>query len=311
MQVGEECKTKMRILMIREKKKILIFGKRNREKNYMFLELLERMVKLPTAKLGLAIFVIIIFACIFAPLFTPYGVNDLNIAERFQGPNKSHIMGTDELGRDIFTRILYGGRNSLGLGFAASTFSLVLAVIIGSIAGYFGGKVESSIMRFMDIWSALPQMLLAILISSALGMGFFNTVLALGIGGIPAGVRMIRGQILRERSAEYLEAAESINCSKISIMFKHMLPNVISPMIIAFTMNIGANITLAAGLSYIGLGIQPPTPEWGSMLSGARSHMTLYPYLIAFPGLAIALTILATNLLGDGLRDALDPRLRK
>jgi len=280
-------------------------------KSYLTLEIIERTLKSVTSKIGLAILLIIVLSCIFAPLLTKYDPNSPNVGPRFQTPNAEHIMGTDELGRDIFTRLLYGGRYSLGIGFAASAFSVLCAIIIGSIAGYFGGKVETVIMRLMDVWSALPQMLLAILISSALGTGFFNTVLALGIGEIPYGVRMIRAQILSVRSSEYLEAAETINCSKLSIMFKHLLPNVVSPMIISFTMQIGGNITLAAGLSYIGLGIQPPAAEWGAMLSSARSHMMIYPHLIIFPGLAIGLTILATNLLGDGLRDALDPRLRK
>ena len=166
-------------------------------------------------------------------------------------------------------------------------------------------------MRLMDIWSSLPSILLCILISAVLGSGFFNTVLALSVGNVPIGVRLIRGQILSERSKEYLEAAESIKCSKASIMFRHLLPNVISPVIVDATMGIGMTITMAAALSYIGLGVQPPTPEWGAMLADARSHILNYPYLIMFPGLIIALTVLAINLIGDGLRDALDPKLRK
>jgi len=163
----------------------------------------------------------------------------------------------------------------------------------------------------LDIWSSLPSMLLCILISATLGAGFFNTVLALAVGNVPNGARLIRGQILSEVSKEYLEAAESINCSKLSIMFRHLLPNVISPLIVDATMGIGMTITMAAALSYIGLGVQPPTPEWGAMLADARTHILNYPYLIMFPGLVIALTVLAINLIGDGLRDAMDPKLRK
>lgn len=281
------------------------------EKSYMFLQVLQHTVRSTSSKIGVVIFAIIAIACICAPLIAPYDLNYMDISHVFNTPSTSHLFGTDSLGRDIFTRLLYGGRYSLGLGFTACIFNTVLAVIIGSMAGYFGGKVESFIMRIMDVWSALPATLLAILISSSLGPGFFNTVLALSIGDIPNGVRMIRGQILSERSKEYLEAAESINCSKASIMFRHLLPNVFSPMIIQFSMGIGQAITIAAGLSYIGLGVQPPTPEWGAMLSEARSHMMRYPHLILFPGLAIALIILACNLVGDGLRDALDPKLRK
>ncbi len=166
-------------------------------------------------------------------------------------------------------------------------------------------------MRAMDIWSALPAMLVCILISSVLGTGFLNTVLALSVGNVPGGVRMMRGQILSERSKEYIEAAESINCSDYSIMFRHLLPNVIQPMIVSATMGIGMTIMMAAGLSYIGLGVQPPTPEWGAMLSDARYHILTYPHLITFPGIAIAFTVFAINLVGDGLRDALDPKLRR
>ena len=165
-------------------------------------------------------------------------------------------------------------------------------------------------MRFLDIWSSLPSMLLCILISAVLGAGFFHTVLALAIGNVPIDVRLIRGQILSERSKDYLEAAQSINCSHLSIMFRHILPNVVSPVIVDATMNIGMNITMAAALSYIGLGVQPPTPEWGAMLADARTHILNYPHLIMFPGIVIALTVLAINLIGDGLRDAMDPKLR-
>ena len=229
----------------------------------------------------------------------------------FKGPSAKHIFGTDGMGRDLFSRLLYGGRYSLALGICAAIAGSAIGTIIGSIAGYFGGKVETIIMRFMDIWSSLPSMLLCILISAVLGAGFFNTVLALSVGNVPIGVRLIRGQILSERSKEYLEAAESINCSKISIMFRHLLPNVISPIIVDATMGIGMTITMAAALSYIGLGVQPPTPEWGAMLADARTHILNYPYLIMFPGLFIALTVTAINLIGDGLRDAMDPKLRK
>ncbi len=166
-------------------------------------------------------------------------------------------------------------------------------------------------MRLLDVWSSLPGILLCILISAALGPGFFNTILALSVGGVPNSARMIRGQILAERSKEYLEAAESINCSNISIMFRHLLPNVVSPLIVSTTMSIGSTITQAATLSYIGLGVQPPTPEWGAMLSEARSHIMKYPHMIMFPGIFIMLTVLSVNLVGDGLRDAFDPKLRK
>jgi ABC-type dipeptide/oligopeptide/nickel transport system permease subunit len=280
------------------------------EKSSMFIDVLKRTVRSTNAKIGAIILVVIILVCVGAPLIAPYDVNAMNVTDIFASPNKQHLFGTDGMGRDLLTRVLYGGQYSLALGFVTSLFATVMAIILGSIAGYFRGKTETVIMRGMDVLSALPSMLLCIIIATALGSGFFNTVFALAIGQIPHSVRMIRAQILSERTKEYLEAAESINCSKVSIMFRHMLPNVISPMIVCLTMGIGDNIAMVAALSYIGLGVQPPTPEWGALLSDARTHMLDYPYLIFFPGLLIALTVLAVNLVGDGLRDALDPKLR-
>lgn len=277
----------------------------------MFLDILKGTVHSPAAKLGAVLLVIMILSAILAPVIAPYGPNDLDLLSMKQAPSAAHWLGTDAMGRDLFSRLLYGGRYSLALGFAASIFSTVVSIILGCLAGYFGGWTETIIMRVMDVLSALPSILLCIIVSVALGDGFFNTVLALSIGQIPASVRMMRAQILSERGAEYLEACETINCSKASIMFKHLLPNTISPMIVCLTMGIGDNITMAASLSYIGLGVQPPTPEWGALLSDARGYMMSYPYMIIFPGIFIAITVLAANLVGDGLRDALDPKLRK
>ncbi len=281
------------------------------KKTYLILETLERMFKNPGAAVGTAMLIIIIFVCVFAQFVAPYGPNDMDLTKMFSKPSAVHLFGTDRLGRDILSRLLYGGRYSLGLGISASVIGSLIGIVLGSIAGYFGGKTETVIMRIMDIWTALPGMLLCIVISTALGPGFLNTVLALSIGAVPISARMIRGQILSERTKEYIEAAEAINCSRFSIMFRHLLPNVIQPEIVSVTMGVGHTITMAAALSYIGLGVQPPTPEWGAMLADARAHILTYPYLITFPGITIALTVLAINLMGDGLRDALDPKLRR
>lgn len=276
----------------------------------LLLDTLTRTVQSPGAKVGLAILLIVVLTSILAPLIAPYGPNEMDPQMMFSKPTLAHIMGTDALGRDMLSRLLYAGRYSLAIGLSTAVFGAVMSIIFGCIAGYFGGIVETAIMRFIDIWTSLPSILICILISAALGGSFFNTVLALALGTIPNGIRLIRGQILQERTKEYLEAAESISCSKISIMFRHLLPNVISPLIVQTTMGIGTAITTSAALSYIGLGVQPPTPEWGAMLAEARGHILKYPYLMLFPGLFIALTVLAINLLGDGLRDALDPKLR-
>lgn len=285
--------------------------RKKERKTSLFLETLKNTVASPGAKAGGILFLFIVIACFGAPLLAPYDYNQMDLAHMFEGPSLEHPFGTDSFGRDILSRLMYGGRYSIIMGLCAAFLGSAIGVVIGSISGYFGGAVETAIMRVMDIWSSIPGILLCILISTVMGSGFFNTVLALSIGGVPAGVRMVRGQILSERSKEYLEAAESINCSKLSIMFKHLLPNVISPTIVQTTMQIGQSITMVATLSYIGLGIQPPTPEWGAMLSDGRGYIMVYPHMIMFPGLIIAVTVLAINLLGDGLRDALDPKLRK
>jgi ABC-type dipeptide/oligopeptide/nickel transport system permease subunit len=279
--------------------------------NSSFLgEFLGRLMKTPAAKIGVVLLVFIVLACFVGPLLSPYEKNGIDLTNMYAKPSADHWFGCDAMGRDILTRLLYGGRYSLLLGLITAAVSSLISILIGCIAGYFGGVTETLIMRFMDIWSALPGMLLAIMISAIMGAGFFSTVIALTIGAIAGGVRMTRGQVLAERTKEYIEAAESINCSKLSIMFKHLLPNVVQPMIIIATMYIGATIMMAAGLSYIGLGIQPPTPEWGAMLAEGRAYIRLYPHMIVFPGIAIALTVLAVNLIGDGLRDTLDPKLR-
>jgi len=275
------------------------------------LEVLKSSVHSPSAKIGAILLVFMIVISIAAPLIAPYGVNEMDLLNPHQQPSAEHIMGTDEMGRDQFTRLLYGGRYSLAIGLVVALFSTLVAVILGCVAGYFGGLAESLIMRAMDVLSALPSILMCILISTALGSGFVNTVIALSVSQIPSFARMMRAQVLAERYQEYLEAAYIINASKARIMFKHMFPNAISPMIICFTMGIGDNIGLAAALSFIGLGVRPPTPEWGALLASSRTHMINYPFLIIYPGLFIMVTILAANLLGDGFRDALDPKLRK
>ncbi|MBQ9210690.1 MAG: ABC transporter permease [Clostridia bacterium] len=273
-------------------------------------EFFRRATKSFSSKLGVFLLLFIVLACVIGPFLSPYGVNDVDLFNMYAGPSKEHLLGCDSMGRDMLTRLLYGGRYSLALGICASLFGAALGIIIGSIGGYFGGVTETVIMRFMDVWSALPGTMLCILVSNAMGSGFFATVIALTVGGIPGTVRMIRGQILSERSKEYIEAAQSINCSSPVIMFKHLLPNVIQPVIVTTTMGIGSTMIMAAGLSYIGLGIQPPNPEWGAMLTEGRTYIRTNPHLLLVPGIAIALTVFAINLMGDGVRDALDPKLR-
>lgn len=270
----------------------------------------KRIFRSPSAKLGGCIFGLIVLLAIFAPFIAPYSATKMDYANMYATPSAAHWLGTDEVGRDILSRLLYGAKYSLIVGIVAEIIAQMTGIIIGCFAGYFGKKVEAVIMRFCDIWSAIPALLLSILLSAVLGPGFLNTVLALAVGGVPSTIRMIRGQILAEKSKEYLEAAESINCSRRGIMFSHLLPNVVSPVLVSASLGVGKKITAAAGLSYLGLGIQPPTPEWGAMLSDGTSVLLIYPHVVLFPGIAIGLLILSINLMGDGLRDALDPKLR-
>lgn len=271
---------------------------------------IKRLRKNKTAMFGLFIFTLLALSAIFAPLLSPYGYATLDMKHAFQGPSAAHWFGTDDLGRDIFTRILYGGRYSLTIGIISVSFALVAGVVIGTIAGYFGGRADNLIMRFLDIFQSIPGLILTIAISAALGSGFDKTILALSISRIPSFARVLRASIMRVREQEYLEAAESIRCGKFRIIMKYVLPNSLAPLIVEATMGVANTVLTAASLSYIGLGVQPPTPEWGAMLSGAKGYIRDYSYMLTFPGLFIAITVLCLNMLGDGLRDALDPRLK-
>lgn len=281
-----------------------------RKKDTQLRQITWRLVKSKTAMLGLIVLMVIVLACVLAPLIAPYDPNYMDYTSLNASSSLAHIMGCDNLGRDIFSRILYGGRMSLMLGFTVAVVGMVFGVFFGCIVGYYGGRVDNIAMRICDVWMAIPGTLLAIIISSALGSGFGYTVLALSVSGLPGSVRGTRAMALKEREMEYLEAAKAMNCSKMKIMFKHMMPNIIAPTIVGTTGQIGGTMMSAAGLSYIGLGIQPPTAEWGAMCSSARGYLTKYPHEMLWPGFVILLTVLAINLLGDGLRDAMDPRLK-
>lgn len=281
-----------------------------KKKDTQMRQILRRFVKSRTSMVGLVLLLIVVAACILAPLIAPYDPDYMDYSALNETPSLAHIMGCDNLGRDIFSRILYGGRLSLALGFTVAIVGMIFGVFFGAIVGYYGGMVDNIAMRICDVWMAIPGTLLAIVISSALGSGFFYTVLALSVSGFPGSVRGTRSMALKEREMEYLEAAKAMNCSKMKIIFKHMTPNILAPTIVGTTGQIGGTMMSAAGLSYIGLGIQPPTAEWGAMCSAARQYLTKYPHEMIWPGVAILITVLAINLVGDGLRDAMDPRLK-
>ncbi|MFP3090306.1 ABC transporter permease [Treponema sp. TIM-1] len=263
-----------------------------------------------SAMIGLGIFLLLAILAVFAPYISPYEYAKLSLQERFQGPSFKHWFGTDEMGRDLFTRIIYGGRYSLAVGFIATLVGLFFGVAVGAIAGFFGGDTDNIIMRFLDIFQSIPILLLSIVIATALGTGFDKTIMALSIAQIPDYARQMRASILRVRDLEYVEAANAIGCSTFRQILRYVLPNSFAPLIVSATMGVAGTILMTASLSYLGLGIQPPTPEWGAMLSGAKIYLRRYPYLLIFPGLAIGATVLGLNMFGDGLRDALDPRLK-
>lgn len=273
-------------------------------------QVMHRLSRNRVSMTGLVVILILIALAILSPWIMPYDYTRMDMSNMYATPSWAHPFGCDELGRDIFSRALYGARASLSLGLLATLLSTAIGVVLGSLVGYFGGWVDTAIMRLLDILQAIPGMLLSIAISAALGPGFGNTIIALSIGGVPMTVRLLRGSILTVRKQEYIEAAEKINCSRLRIITSHILPNSIAPLIVSVTMGIGNTILAAAGLSYIGLGVQPPTPEWGAMLSAGKSVITRYPHLCVFPGLCIMVVVLCFNMLGDGLRDAMDPKLK-
>ena len=262
------------------------------------------------AVLGLVILIILLFTGIFARVIAPYDFAKQNLADAFQHPSPSHIFGTDEFGRDIFSRVVYGARMSLLVGFVSVGIAVIIGGVLGAIAGYYGRRVDNLIMRFMDVLLAVPQTLLAIAIVAALGTGLMNLMIAVGISSVPTYARIVRASVLTIREEEYIEAARASGTSNTKIIIKHILPNCVAPVIVQVTLGIAGAILTAAGMSFIGLGIQPPNPEWGNMLSSGRDYIRGYAYMTMFPGLAIVITVLSLNLLGDGLRDALDPKLR-
>ena len=265
------------------------------------------------AMVGSAIVLIIVFVALFADVFLDYDTQVVgqNVAERLQWPSARHWFGTDELGRDIFFRVLYGTRFSCSVGLVAVTIGLVIGVTLGAIAGFYGGTLEEVIMRSTDILGAVPNMLMAIVIVSVLGQSIWNLMLAVGITSVPQFVRITRAAVLTVRNQEYVEASKAIGLSNRRIIFKHILPNCLSPIIVQATLRVASAIISASSLSFLGLGVPAPSPEWGALLSGGRKYIRDYSYMTLFPGLAIMITVLALNMMVDGLGDSLDPKLKK
>ena len=265
---------------------------------------LRRLAKDRMAVIGAVIMIIFILAALFADVIAPYDYTKMDLMNRFQSPSWKHLFGTDEMGRDIFSRY------SLSIGVITVALSAVVGIAIGAICGYYGGTVDTVVMRLIDVVQAIPRLVLAIAIAAAMGPGFRNCILALSVSGIPTYVRMARASVMNIRKMEFLEAASAINCTDPRIIFRHVLPNALSPLIVQMTMGVASGIIAASQLSFVGLGVQPPEPEWGAMLSAGRSYIRDHAYLTTCPGLVIMTAVLAMNMIGDALRDALDPKLK-
>ncbi|MBQ9564321.1 MAG: ABC transporter permease [Synergistaceae bacterium] len=282
-----------------------------RKRRGPFMEVLFRLSKSPLAMFGLAIIALLVFCAAFAEVIAPYSPIQQDLLHMFETPSSAHWLGTDEFGRDILSRLIYGARVSLQVGFIAVGIALVTGGMLGAVSGYYSGWLDNGIMRVMDVLLSIPQTLLAIAIVAALGPSLMNLMIAVGISAVPTYARIVRGSVLSIRSMEFIEAARAVGSSDLRIILKHILPNSMAPIIVQSTLGVASAILNAAGLSFIGLGIQPPNPEWGAMLSGGRQYIRDFPHMTLYPGLAIMLTILALNFLGDGLRDALDPKLKR
>jgi len=263
------------------------------------------------AMVGAIIVAIYIFIAVFAPLLAPYDPYEIKLENKLMPPSFDHLMGTDDKGRDILSRILYGSRLSMGVGFAAVLFGAFFGIILGLVAGYYGKWVDTIIMRIMDVMLAFPGILLALAIISALGPSLINVTIAVGAFSIPLFARIVRGSTLEVKRLEYIDAIRSLGANDLTIIFKHIFPNILSPIIVQGTLRLATAILSAAGLSFLGLGAQPPSPEWGTMLSNGRDFLFSAPYIALFPGLAISILVLGFNIFGDGLRDAFDPRMKQ
>jgi peptide/nickel transport system permease protein len=273
-------------------------------------DFLRRLWHVRLAGVGLVIVGIVVLTALFAPLLAPDDPTQKNTRNLLKAPTRQHPLGTDELGRDTLSRVIYGARISLEVGIIAVGISLVIGVLLGLIAGYTGGATDSIIMRIMDGLLAFPALVLALAITAMLGPSLNNVMLAIGITGIPSFARLVRGQVLTTKQLEYVQAAQSVGASDWRLMLRHILPNILAPIIVQASISVAAAILAEAGLSFLGLGIQPPTASWGSMLNVAKGYLSRTAWLAIAPGTAIFITVLGFNFLGDAIRDVLDPRLR-
>ena len=273
-------------------------------------DLWRRFRRRRSAIFGLAILVLLFALSWLVSFWSSEDPERMKLGQSLIAPGARFLLGTDHLGRDLLTRLLYGARLSLTIGFLAVGIGLAVGMPLGAISGYYGKWADLIIQRFADILLSFPSFLLALSLVAMLGVGLQNVIISVGISAIPSFIRLVRGSVLTIREQTYIEAARSVGVRDGRIILLHVLPNAVAPVIVQATLNLGSAILIAAGLGFLGLGVQPPTPEWGSMLGEGRSYIFSHPYMATFPGLAIFFAVLGFNLLGDGLRDALDPRLR-
>jgi peptide/nickel transport system permease protein len=273
-------------------------------------EVWRRLKRNRAAIIGGFVVLVFVLVALLAPLISPYHPNEGELSKRLQPPNREHLLGTDALGRDMLSRVIFGARVSLEIQVVAVLIALVLGTILGMLGGYYGGVADHVIMRLMDILLAFPGIFLAIAIIAVLGPGLLNLMLAAGIYSVPQFARIVRGSILTLKEKEFVEAARAAGESDLNILFRYLFPNSMAPIIIQTTLRMATVLLTAAGLSFLGLGVQPPNAEWGAMLSNARPYLITAPHLATVPGIAIVLVVMGFNLFGDGLRDSLDPRLK-
>ncbi len=282
-----------------------------RTSNKPLARILEALTRNRLAQVGMAGIISVLLITILAPVLAPYDPIDTDYKNMLSSPTDAHPFGTDDLGRDVLSRIIWGGRESLRSGFMAVLIGLVGGVILGIFSGYIGGRLDDFIQRIVEILMAFPTILLLLSIVSAIGPNLTTVVIAIGLTSIPGYSRLIRGSVISAKNNEYVVAARLVGATDNRIMFKHILPNIIAPILVYGTLNLSGAIMLTAGLSYLGLGAQPPSPEWGAMLNYGRSYMRAAWWMSIFPGLAIFVTMLSINLFGDGIRDTLDPKTRE
>lgn len=270
----------------------------------------KRFKRNPTALIGLGVICVLIIIAIIAPLITPYDYTKQNYASMMQTPSAKHLFGTDQFGRDIFSRVIYGTRYSLVIALFCTIAAFFSGGLLGIIAGYFGGKVDTVIMRMMDIFQSIPMIMMAMCIVAVLGNGIPQLVAAIMFASMPTMARNNRASILRVRGSEYIESSEAIGVGQVRMIIKHMIPNAVGVMIIYFVGFLAVSIMMMSSMSYIGVGLSAPTPEWGLILNDGKAYLTSAPYMMLFPAMMIMITCFSFNLMGDGLRDAFDPRLK-